>query len=188
MGGGIALSFASKHPAKVRNLCLVAPVGFASMRTFELMALSYMLRLPCVGWLVSAAAIRFLEQREWYGGDWLLETPEAVERLQVLHDAELSRLGRERKSLSEALVNSLRWFSWSELGDTTSTFTGPALVIWGRKDRTVPEASAEAKLCLPQAQVLLFERHGHALPLERPDVVADAFEKLVQEQKRFFRS
>jgi len=181
MGGGIALSFASQYPTKVRNLCVVAPVGFPSMRASLPKFLPCMLRVPGLAFLLGLTLVRLgFKRRSSYGREWLMEKPGDPDRLKELHDKELLRFPREGWSMPHSAINSLLWFSWGEIGTGVSSFSGPVVVIWGSNDRTVPEATKEASEFLPQAKMIVLKGHGHAIPLERPDLVVDAFEALRQ--------
>lgn len=180
MGGGIALSFAAHYPEMVRNLCLVAPVGFPSMRRSIPRCLPCLLSLPGVSCLVGSFVTRGLKTRARYASEWVLDTPDDKRRLAVMHDRELCRFPRENWSLVRSCANTLRWFSWGEIGDGISPFKGPALVIWGGDDSTVPLATEEARACLPQAKVVVVPGFGHALPLQRPEIIAKAFNDLSQ--------
>ena len=51
----------------------------------------------------------------------------------------------------------------------------PTLLVWGRQDRLIPPAYADAwQAALPDASIELVEGAGHMLPYEQPAAAADA--------------
>src|SRR5439155_1390347 len=57
----------------------------------------------------------------------------------------------------------------------SSSYRGPALVVWGREDRVLPIAHLESlPHLLPDAEVRIVERCGHLVMAECPDEFLDA--------------
>jgi pimeloyl-ACP methyl ester carboxylesterase len=68
--------------------------------------------------------------------------------------------------------------------DVEGTFdtggTGPALVVWGRRDRVILSASAErGAAILPQSSLCLIDQCGHYPHWEQPGASAAAVEEIL---------
>jgi 4,5:9,10-diseco-3-hydroxy-5,9,17-trioxoandrosta-1(10),2-diene-4-oate hydrolase len=170
LGGMIAAEFASRHPARIRLLGLIAPAGF--LRTPAL-ALRIAASRPVLWLLGLIRPTRRLvnntldlavydrssipaDQRE---RAFALSQDPAVTR------AFFSVYAGAAKDLARARAMQARFARWR----------GPTALVWGRQDRYVPiRALATARRVYPSATVLEIDRCGHCPNLEYPRLVANA--------------
>jgi pimeloyl-ACP methyl ester carboxylesterase len=158
LGGWLAAEFALRHPARVRRLALVAPLG---------------LDVPDArGELFfGAAAPRGVGGLGEVRG-LLFADPEGPAALDALPDD----LPRDR---------ALRWFGglagaaalgWTapqlcnpKLAGRLGRISAPTLLVWGGRDRVAPVAQAEVwRGGLPEARLEVLDSAGHVLGLEDP--------------------
>ena len=168
-GGGVALQFAYQHPERCERLVLVASGGLGSEVSWMLRALT----LPGAEYLMP---LLFPSQVRRLGnslGGWL--------RNLGLWSPNIEEQWRSYVTLTEpgnrhAFLRTLR--SVVDLaGQAVSAHDRlylasllPTLVIWGRRDRIIPEAhAAAAHEAMPGSRLEIFERSGHFPHAEEPD-------------------
>jgi pimeloyl-ACP methyl ester carboxylesterase len=166
MGGAIVVMTALTAPERTRSMVLVAPGGFGRdvalyLRLCALPGMGLLARLPrprnaaraglesCYH-DVSRITPELYEEAERYGGP---SFPEFVRTMAQ---------GLDLRGVRQALRD--EWIARS------SSYRGPALVVWGREDRVVPITHLdELHQLLPEAEVRIIERCGHLAMAERPD-------------------
>ncbi|MNN01235.1 Pimeloyl-[acyl-carrier protein] methyl ester esterase [compost metagenome] len=83
---------------------------------------------------------------------------------------------------SEALSAGLQLLGQLDTREALSRYPGPQLHLFAGSDALVPASAAEALLeWLPDIEVSVFDDASHGLPLERPDEVARAVLRFMQE-------
>jgi pimeloyl-ACP methyl ester carboxylesterase len=169
-GGGAALSFAQRHPDRVAALVLVAAAG-----TSDAVGVGdAFLGLPVVGPVVAFSVFRWFAPR--FSRLWVRLSGS---RISPAHSAEMTediRTWRWRPTWRSFVAEQramLRETAGVEehLGDVRV----PTTVVVGGRDKVV-RASVGERLAaaIPGAQVRRVEDGGHLLPLEHPDVLAQA--------------
>ncbi|HVF04663.1 MAG TPA: alpha/beta hydrolase [Frankiaceae bacterium] len=190
LGGAVAIRVAAEHPELVTTLTLVSPA-----------LPQYRLRRqndPRLGLLLVPGLSRIVDrERDRSGAQRIAED---VLRLcsydvAVFHPdrvAEAVADVRRRRGLpwaGESLALSLRglvraYFEpgprnlWRQLGQVLV----PTLVVWGTHDRLVPyKLGAVAARRLRNGRLLVLDDAGHIAQMERPQAVADAVHRLLDE-------
>ncbi len=168
LGGLIAADYAATYPQEVRLLGLVDPAGFA--RTPQL-ALRVVACRP-IAWLAprirpSRRFVRRIFERAVYDAGCVPEDYH-VRAYELSQDPEMTRafIGVYRDAAHDFLhMRALH----ARLGG----YRGPALVVWGRRDRYVSVRALPAvRRVYPHADVCELEHCGHCPNLEYPEVIA----------------
>ncbi|HKW78705.1 MAG TPA: alpha/beta fold hydrolase [Candidatus Limnocylindria bacterium] len=167
MGGAIAAVAAAAMPERFQSLSLVAPGAFgqhvplsfrlASFRMAELFA-----RLAPTALVRSSIDACFYEPKsvpEWFyaHGFRYARAGGAAEFTRVMHYG--------------VTLSGVRPMLRDHWQDKIRAIKLPTLIVWGRQDAIVPVAQLEdVRAMLPHAQVVLFDRAGHLVQIERaPD-------------------
>lgn len=156
MGGAVVGRFAAEHPDRVRSLVLVAPLN--QPQDISVMA------WPGVGeWLLRAWYLPTLADSQLEDFPHPERVPGWAERFrpQMRYDG----FGRAILSTIRhtAPVSSLPDFE--QVGKTAL----PVLLVWGKRDTTVPYAQhAAVQRAIPQAQLLSLPDAGHLSLVEDP--------------------
>ncbi len=192
MGGAVAVRLAAERPELVRTLTLVSP-GLPShvpRRTDPRLPL---LLLPGV----SHAMVRILSRTpvERYATDlvrYLYADPSRVHPQRLAEQVEETTRRRGLSWTYDALVRSLRGLVrtylepgprnlWWQLAAVGARRT-PVLLVWGRQDRVVsPGIAPLAARRLGGCRLLLLDDAGHVAQMERPEAVAAAVRRLLDE-------
>jgi pimeloyl-ACP methyl ester carboxylesterase len=164
LGGGLALLLARDYPERFPALVLLAPA--AALTRVPL--IFYPLRLPLLGrlaaaclgpWIIPSALRLIYHRRE-------LITPEVV----AGYAAFFRDFGR-RLALGR-LCRQLELLPLDQVESLLQEIRQPASLIWGDQDRILPVRQAYwLKARLPQAQLHLLPRVGHAPQEEAPEAV-----------------
>ena len=168
MGGAVALAVAARDPGRVASLTLIAPSGFGSginagyLRGFADAQTRRELK-PVVGQLFA---------------DESLVTRQLVDDL--LAYKRLDGVDESLHALLDTLLD-----GDAQRGDSAATLaavlatgggTMPVTVVWGRGDRIIPAAQAEA---VTGAVSHLIDDAGHMPQMERPAEVQAAIEETI---------
>jgi pimeloyl-ACP methyl ester carboxylesterase len=163
MGGPISAAFTVQYPGSVAANILIDPAG---THPIELGALE-LASLPVVGEVVLGL----------FGGERLVKNIASdffdrslVEYFQERYRVQMHYSGFRRSILSTLRNRMLGDFSgvYKELGRLAK----PALLVWGREDRTVPFAhAADLVRLLPGSELRVIEASGHLPHCEKPDEV-----------------
>lgn len=160
MGSAIALTLALDHPNRVAALVLIG--GGAEMR-------------------VAPSILEMVGNLETF------ET--AVETINV-HSftpavpTDLLRLSKQELLKTPPSVLLRDFFACSQftMVKRLSEIKTPALILCGEHDKMMPpKFSLSLRDGLPNARLLIIEQAGHMAQLERPDIVADAIKKFLDE-------
>ena len=169
LGGMIAANYAAAYPQEIRLLALLDPAGF--LRTPK-----FVLRIAASGpltWLLrrmrpSQKFVRRTFEQAVFDKTTIPEDYHA-RAFALSRDATLTRafVGVYAHALQELL----------HIGDLHRRFaryTGPALIVWGARDRFVPiRALPAARRVYPRADVLELANCGHCPNLEFPERVVE---------------
>ncbi|MFN2451967.1 MAG: alpha/beta fold hydrolase, partial [Candidatus Dormibacteria bacterium] len=176
MGGAVSATFAALHPDRVERLALLDPSGFGR-------EVSWWLRLASVAPLqrllprrISRLQVR-IALRTVYFDPSLIEDEE-VDRL----TEDFSRPGvLDTFQSIAAMALGLRGLrSDFTIDALPSRVEAPTLLVWGDHDRIIPVAHLEqAKLAIPHAESVVFERCGHCPQLERPRLLNERLRRFL---------
>jgi pimeloyl-ACP methyl ester carboxylesterase len=161
--GGWVLAFAQRHPERVSRLVLLDPTALAGRDVWSWEILKY----PVVGELLTNLF-----------GARKSTIQSAVEQTLVHHDRLTDALVDEAwapvtfHDNLEATYRLERGLDWSQTERALPATRTPTMVVWGRQDKIVPVRQARrlAQL-LPDSQVHLLDRCGHAVMLDCPEQV-----------------
>ena len=166
LGGRLALECAIAAPARVASLLLVDPAGVDGPDTLLEFRLA---TVPLLGELLTrpnAIGTRMLWNKAFanpgpFVTDAMVQTKLALARQPGAHAAFLKTLR------SFVGLRGFRPQPLAALHAALPRIHAPALAIWGREDRFVPPAHAQAlRRLLPGVQVELWDDCGHAPQVE----------------------
>jgi len=161
MGGPIAVTFAARHPERVRSVLLFDPGYFTGF------PLNFPLRAPLLGEYHMAVTVApGLPQSQWKD----FAHPERYPRYLDAYYEQMQYSGFRR-----ALLRTLRnYVSKDSSGDyvTLGRSGRPVLLIWGKDDRDTPIALSKRILAaVPQAEFHVIADAAHIPHYEHPEVV-----------------
>jgi pimeloyl-ACP methyl ester carboxylesterase len=153
-GGWIAAEMATMAPAQLRRLVLVGAMGLRPER----------------GEILDQALLSYIDYVRAGFHD-----PAALERA---YGAELPTALLERWDVNRETTFRIAWRPYMfnpSLPHLLGGVRTPTLVLWGAEDRVVPlECGERYAKALPAAKLVVIERAGHRVDMERPDEVARA--------------
>jgi pyruvate dehydrogenase E2 component (dihydrolipoamide acetyltransferase) len=165
MGGAVALAFAARDPARVASLTLIAPSGFGS----EINA----------GYLRGFAGAQTRRELKPVVGQ--LFADESLVTRQLVDDLlAYKRLDGVAEAL-HALLDTVLLDGDAQRQDSPAALAAvggavPVTVIWGREDRIIPPAQADA---VTGATRHLIDGAGHMPHMEKPAEVQKAIEQAI---------
>jgi len=163
MGGQIALNMARIAPEKFKNIVLLCSSGYLKRSKKLLICSSY---LPFFEKIISFY-IRRKDVKEYLKNVFFDQ--------QLINDEELVReFGRPltEKGFYQSLIRLLRDREGDLLPEQLREIQVPTLLIWGEEDQVVPLTVGQRLVRdLPNAQLITYEKTGHLITEERPDVV-----------------
>jgi pyruvate dehydrogenase E2 component (dihydrolipoamide acetyltransferase) len=166
MGGGIAIAFALRQPERVATLTLVASASLGPE-----------INAAFIDGFVRAGRRR--EAMEVLG--LLVYDPALVSRTMVEDVLRYKRLDGVPAALAAIAKE---WFSGGRqhagLGDAVAALKLPVQIIWGREDRIIPVAHAEA--LASRLAVHILEQTGHLPHMERAGEVNRLIKRLIENQ------
>jgi pyruvate dehydrogenase E2 component (dihydrolipoamide acetyltransferase) len=166
MGGGIAIAFASREPERVATLTLIASASLG----------------PEINATFIDGFVRAARRREAVEVlNLLVHDPALVSRTMVEDVLRYKRLD----GVTEALAAfAEEWFPGGRqivgLGDGVAVLKLPVQIIWGREDRIIPAAHAEA--LASRLPVHILEQTGHLPHMEKAGVVNRLIKRLIENQ------
>jgi pyruvate dehydrogenase E2 component (dihydrolipoamide acetyltransferase) len=151
MGGALAISLAARQPERVATLSLLAPAGLG----------------PEINGAFIDAFVRASRRREALEAlQMLVHDPSSVSRVMVEEVLRYKRLDGVVPAL-QAIARA--WFPGGaqtvSLVAALQALAMPVQVIWGRDDRIIPAAHAEA--AAPRARIHVLDNAGHLPHMER---------------------
>jgi len=161
MGGPIAVTFANRHPERVRRLLLFDP-GIWTGKPLPLG-----LRLPVIGtYNMTVVVAPGLPESQW---------TDFVHPERYPHYLDPYREQMRYRGFSRALLETLRNYiaqdvsgEYRQLGKSGK----PVLLVWGKLDKDTPiQLSAQVRAAVPQAQFHPIDDAAHIPQYERPEVV-----------------
>lgn len=163
MGGAIAVTFAARHPDRVRRLALIGPAGLAAKPSLAALALF----IPGLGELLMALAGNKILV-DGLPNDFL--HPKAFPEYYENYKVQLPYKGFKR-----ALLSTMRRMSLTGMAATYAQVgqqDREVLLIRGANDAIIPAAALEqAQAAIPQAVRHEIDAAGHNVQYERPEAV-----------------
>jgi len=163
MGGGVAWSFAVKHPARVAGLVLVDSTGQPAPQDSSPPIGFTLAKVPVAREILASVTPRFIIERSLLQSVSVKDivTSEMVDRYWEL----LLYPGNR-----EATLDRFSQYAPMPDGDALRGLDVPALVIWGAEDRLIPVASAQwFAERLSKVRVSILDGVGHIPMEEAPD-------------------
>ena len=160
MGGAIAVVFTAQHPGMVRKLGLLDPVGIKSPLALKI------LRVPLLGEGIMSL---FGDKALLSGLATDLVKPEQFSRYREQFLPQMKYRGFKR-----ALLSTLRHgpFDVRQAYERVGRQNHPALLIWGRLDKTAPfETHEKVRQAIAHIEFHAIDEAGHIPHYERPEVV-----------------
>jgi len=171
-GGEVAILFALAYPNRVRQLVLVSSGG---LRFYNEQERSLLREKFSVENLASLTP----EVHEWMFRPIFAEKALAWRHYLEKQNAKLSR--SDRTEYARALHRSMLTAFSLYFDDELSRLKMPVLLAWGDGDVVFPLPLAEHALAkLPNGELVLLERAGHAPQLENRDAFVGAIERFVR--------
>jgi pyruvate dehydrogenase E2 component (dihydrolipoamide acetyltransferase) len=166
MGGGIAIAFASREPERVATLTLIASASLG----------------PEINATFIDGFVRAARRREAVEVlNLLVHDPALVSRTMVEDVLRYKRLDGVPEALAAFAEE---WFPGGRqivgLGDGVAVLKLPVQIIWGREDRIIPVAHAEA--LASRLPVHILERVGHLPHMEKAGEVNRLIKRLIENQ------
>ncbi len=164
MGGEVAAALALARPQRVASLVLIAAAGYGLSPAFEALADD---GGDGLGWVNSLVGLLL----PLHDPIWLEEPGEVADYDPVLDP-------RYRRSLTRVLED----FDFAALRGRLDRVKQPVLLIWGRRDPTIPyELGLAMAEDLPCATMVTVERTLHRPHQTEPGLVAAAIEDFLRQ-------
>ncbi len=164
MGGAIALRMAVDHPERVRTVTGVDAAGFfTSVPWFWSIAANPVVKTLIRPLLGQRRLLQWSHSRAYYDS-----TLSSAEQTDLMAEAYAQPGYKDHilgmaESMLLAPEGELLW-------NALPTIKAPALIVWGRQDRTIPVRHAyRAAQRLPAAEVVIYDECGHLPMYEKAD-------------------
>jgi pyruvate dehydrogenase E2 component (dihydrolipoamide acetyltransferase) len=166
MGGGIAISFALRRPERVATLTLISSASLG----------------PEINAAFIDGFVRAARRREAIEAlNLLIHDPALVSRTMIEDVLRYKRLDGVPEALAAFAEE---WFPGGRqriaLSDAVATLKLPVQIIWGREDRIIPVAHAEA--LASRLPVHILEQTGHLPHMEKAGEVNRLIKRLIENQ------
>ena len=166
MGGGIAISFAVREPERVATLTLISSAALG----------------PEINAAFIDGFVRAARRREAIEAlNLLVHDPALVSRTMIEDVLRYKRLDGVLEALAAFAEE---WFPGGRqrvvLGDAVAVLKLPVQIIWGREDRIIPVAHAEA--LASRVPVHILEQTGHLPHMEKAGEVNRLIKRLIENQ------
>ena len=166
MGGGIAISFAVREPERVATLTLISSAALGPERNAAFIE----------GFVRAARRREAIEAL-----NLLVHDPALVSRTMIEDVLRYKRLDGVPEALAAFAEE---WFPGGRqrvvLGDAVAVLKLPVQIIWGREDRIIPVAHAEA--LASRVPVHILEQTGHLPHMEKAGEVNRLIKMLIEYQ------
>jgi 2-hydroxy-6-oxonona-2,4-dienedioate hydrolase len=174
LGGYIAANYAAAHSERVERLILIAPAGFLRAARFVYALLGSQL----ARWFFTRRpGRRFVDRTLNQSVVDPASIPLAI-RDRAFAYATQSEVRRAFAAVYTGAIQDFR--QAPVVHGRLRAWTGPTLIIWGRRDRYIPiKALKTARTVYPQAEVVIAENTGHLPMVEEAPLVAAAIERFL---------
>jgi pyruvate dehydrogenase E2 component (dihydrolipoamide acetyltransferase) len=167
MGGGIAISFAVREPERVATLTLISSAALG----------------PEINAAFIDGFVRAARRREAIEAlNLLVHDPALVSRTMIEDVLRYKRLDGVPEALAAFAEE---WFPGGRqrvvLGDAVAVLKLPVQIIWGREDRIIPVAHAEA--LASRVPVHILEQTGHLPHMEKAGEVNRLIKRLIDREQ-----
>ncbi len=151
LGGHLAISYAMRHPERVRGLALSGSSGLFE-RGFE-------------------TGVPHRPTREWIRGRVLEVFHSPAFASEGLVDDVMEAISSRRRALS--LVRLAKDTKQDHLASSLPSIAAPTLLLWGTEDRiTPPDVACRFRDLIPRSSLFFIPEAGHAPMIERPSAFA----------------
>ncbi len=172
LGAGVALTLAAVRPRAVRRLVLVAPAGLSAYPA----AATQLLATGIDGLLAVRRALAPLTELDW--GRRLLLAFAAADGAAI--PPTQARLMVEASAGAKRSAAAFTTITGADLRPLLAQIRAPLGVIWGAQDWTIRAELAEAvREARPDADIVIIDRAGHVVMIERPEAFVAALEALL---------
>lgn len=165
MGGAIAFHVAYLAPSHVKSLALMSSAGVVSPQPSELYLRNQKGENPLI-----------VRNEEDYKKmlAFTMSDPPYIPSPVI---ATLTRIAMSREKIGEKIYQELNLKYSLNPEEVLPQIKVPTLVLWGKEDKVINVSSADVfKRLIPQSQVVVFDKVGHAPQLERTKETAQAYE------------
>jgi abhydrolase domain-containing protein 6 len=165
MGGAIAFHVAYLAPSHVKSLALMSSAGVVSPQPSELYLRNQKGENPLI-----------VRNEEDYKKmlAFTMSDPPYIPSPVI---ATLTRIAMSRENIGEKIYQELNLKYSLNPEEVLPQIKVPTLVLWGKEDKVINVSSADVfKRLIPQSQVVVFDKVGHAPQLERTKEAAQAYE------------
>jgi pimeloyl-ACP methyl ester carboxylesterase len=173
IGGGIAQILAVREPQRITHLILINSVMADEWPVLEVR----MLRTPFIG----IATFTMLENPIWRYMLWkgFADTGKITPEVRQKYGRWFQGTDGRRRLVRNA--RALDNTDLTKLAPDIAKLLVPTLMLWGRQDRFLPDASA-LKTCrqMPGCRFLYLEQAGHFVLDEKPDEIANHIQRFIQ--------
>ncbi|WP_110113735.1 alpha/beta hydrolase [Bacillus sp. CGMCC 1.16541] len=164
MGGQIALNVAKQKPELVTKLVLLCSSGYLQKAHYGLVMSSYV-------------PFFYLWVKTWLARKGVTGNLQNVVFDHQLIDDEMVK-GYTQPFLDDTIFMALTKMIRDREGDLSSQdlrkIEHPSLLVWGEEDRVVPlQVGKRLQRDLRVSQLISFEKTGHLLPEEKPEVISN---------------
>jgi pimeloyl-ACP methyl ester carboxylesterase len=172
LGAGVALTLAASRPGAVRRLVLVAPAGLQGLSP----GLTRVMAAGVDGLLALRRSLAPLADLDW--GRRLLLAFAAADGASIAPTQ--ARMMVEASASAKRTSDALATIAGADLRPVLARIKAPLGVIWGAADRTISPGVAElVRAVRPDADVVIIDRAGHVVMVERPEAFATALKALL---------
>jgi pimeloyl-ACP methyl ester carboxylesterase len=174
LGGYIAANYAAAHRERVERLILIAPAGFLRAARFVYALLGSQL----ARWFFTRRPGRRFVDRTL---NQSVVDPASI-TLEIRDRAFAYATQFEvRRAFAAVYTGAIQDFRQAPVvHQRLRAWSGPTLIIWGRRDRYIPIKALEtARSVYPQADVVIAENSGHLPMVEEARLVAAAIERFL---------
>lgn len=164
MGGAIAFHVAYLAPQHVKSLALMSSAGVISPQPSELYLRNQQGENP----LIVRNEADYQKMLDFTMSDAPYIPSPVI--------ATLTRVAMSREKIGDKIYQELNLKYSLNPEDVLPQIKVPVLVLWGKEDRVINVSSTEVfKHLIPQAQVVIFDKVGHAPQLEQTKQTAQSY-------------